>query len=251
MRSLKVSDCEVFFEQKAGSVPVSMLFLHGSGGTHQVWRNQMDLGFNIVAADLPGHGCSCQYPCESIAEASLLTAQLLEKLHLQGPVFLLGHSMGAAITLYTALSYPAMIDGIILAGGGARLRVLPDVLKSLAQGEIDPNFLRIAFAPAAPAQLVEAELSSYLSCSISTLYSDLTCCDQFDISRQLDNIHIPALIIVGKEDRLTPVKYAEYLAVRLPRAELAVVENAGHYVMLEQPQQVNTLITNFVSRFLK
>lgn len=210
----------------------------------------MELNFRVMALDLPGHGRSGLYPCESIAESGLMVAQMLEKLRLSPPIFLVGHSMGAAITLYMALNYPEFLDGMILIGGGSRLRVLPAVLRSLAQGEIDPNFMRIAFAPCTPAELVEAELKAYGHCSASTLYSDLTSCDQFDLSPQLEQIQTPALIINGREDKLTPVKYGEYLQAHLKNAELAVVENAGHFVMLEQPTQVNTLITSFVSRFL-
>jgi pimeloyl-ACP methyl ester carboxylesterase len=248
MPFFKIEDCNLFYEQSSGSVPASLLLLHGSGGSHSLWRRQMDLDCNITSVDLPGHGLSSPLPCGDIAETARITAAILGDL--QRPVFLAGHSLGAAVTLYTALNYPELIKGIILVGGGARLRVLPDVLKSLARGNIDPNFLRIAFSPNASAQLVEEELNNYSKCNVSTLYSDLTCCDHFEISSQLGNIQTPALVIVGKEDKLTPVKYSEYLCACMPDAELAVVENAGHLAMLEQPQCVNTLINQFISRHL-
>jgi pimeloyl-ACP methyl ester carboxylesterase len=247
MPYLKTANGEVFFAYHPGPMPASLLLLHGSGATHKVWRQQQNLGYHMVALDLPGHGNSGFKPCASVAEAALVSATVLERLQLSRPVVVMGHSLGAAVALHLALYYPQLLNGLILVGGGARLRVLPAALHSLARGEADPNFLRIAFSPSAPAQLVEAELQNYSSCSLSTLYSDLTCCDQFDLSPQLNQIDLPALIMVGHDDRLTPVKYAQFLQNNLPRAQLAVIEKAGHYVMLEQPQQVNEHVVNFMA----
>lgn len=250
MPSITVQTRSVFYQSQAGTLPASLVLLHGSGSSHQVWRQQMSLDFNLITLDLPGHGLSSGPPGASILESVSLAAALLEKINPPRPLFLGGHSLGAAITLGSALGCPKLIDGIIVIGGGARLKILPDILHKLAQGEADPEFIRMAFSPSSPADLVAVEEATFMNCPTSTLYSDLNSCDQFDIRDRLGQIHLPALMITGQQDRLTPIKYAEYLKTNLPRAELAIIENAGHFVMLEQPVRVNLCITEFISKFL-
>jgi pimeloyl-ACP methyl ester carboxylesterase len=61
----------------------------------------------------------------------------------------------------------------------------------------------------------------------------------------LPNFACPALVIVGREDALTPPERAEEIAAGLPNARLEVLENCGHLATLEQPDQVNALFEQF------
>ena len=56
-----------------------------------------------------------------------------------------------------------------------------------------------------------------------------------------------AIIHPGAEDRLTPVKYSQYLHEHIAGSTLRIVQNAGHYVMREQPQAVNQAIEDFLA----
>ena len=67
------------------------------------------------------------------------------------------------------------------------------------------------------------------------LYRDLAACDGFDMMSELGHIAQPTLIVTGEEDRLTPPKYARFLAEHLDNAQLALLPNAGHYAQLEAP----------------
>jgi pimeloyl-ACP methyl ester carboxylesterase len=53
-------------------------------------------------------------------------------------------------------------------------------------------------------------------------------------------------VVSGDDDRLTPLKYGEYLATNIPGAVLKIIHGAGHLAMLEQPTEVNAVITSFV-----
>jgi pimeloyl-ACP methyl ester carboxylesterase len=55
------------------------------------------------------------------------------------------------------------------------------------------------------------------------------------------------LIICGKEDLLTPVKYSQYLKQKIKNSELYIIEEAGHMVMLEKPNEVNQIIERFLT----
>jgi pimeloyl-ACP methyl ester carboxylesterase len=67
---------------------------------------------------------------------------------------------------------------------------------------------------------------------------------------RLSEIALPTLILCGRDDKLTPVKYSEYLQQNIPTAQLKIIEGAGHMVMLEQPKAVTTALREFCARLL-
>ena len=75
---------------------------------------------------------------------------------------------------------------------------------------------------------------------------DFMACDAFDVMDRVETIRLPALAICGEEDQLTPPKYAEFLAQKIPGARFLLVERAGHFVQLEQPEIVNAGIREFL-----
>jgi pimeloyl-ACP methyl ester carboxylesterase len=107
-----------------GAHEQSLIFIHGSGGDHSLWSLQyakLHKQFNIVAVDLPGHGRSPGSGENDVGNYCLWVRKLLDGLRLKNPI-LIGHSLGAAITLKFALSYPQKIEGIVLVGGGIKCR---------------------------------------------------------------------------------------------------------------------------------
>jgi pimeloyl-ACP methyl ester carboxylesterase len=66
-------------------------------------------------------------------------------------------------------------------------------------------------------------------------------------SAYLGEIRAPTLVITGTADQLTPTKYAHFLAQNIPGAQLVLVENAGHMVMLERPREVGEAVARFVA----
>ena len=152
------------------------------------------------------------------------------------PAFVLGgHSMGGAIALEFALRYGGRLAGLILVGTGARLRVAPEILTGIqndiegttallaewAHGEhVDPNLQRIYLR-----RLREVDPQ--------VLAGDFLACDAFDRRADVAAITVPALILCGDADRMTPVKYSQFLAEQMPGAQLIIVPGAGHMAMLE------------------
>ena len=118
----------------AGAGSPTVCLVHGTGGSSEVWRRQLeglaDLG-HIVAVDLPGHGRSGGSIPKRIEDAAALVAGFLDALGVTR-VIIGGHSMGGAIAQQFALSFGERVDGLVLIGTGARLRVLPRLLDLLA-----------------------------------------------------------------------------------------------------------------------
>ena len=157
--------------------------------------------------------------------------------------------MGGAIALEFALRYPARLAGLILVGTGAKLRVAPEILTGIqddfagttellaqwAHGEhVDPNLLRLYTR-----RLREVDPQ--------TLRADFLACDAFDRRADVSRIVLPTLILCGDADRMTPVKFSQFLHEQIAGSQLIVVPGAGHMVMLEQPAAVAESVAAFLS----
>ena len=69
-----------------------------------------------------------------------------------------------------------------------------------------------------------------------------------DVLRDLRRWELPAAVIVGSRDPLTPPKFSRALAAALPNAELEIVPGAGHQLMLERPDEVNDMLRSLLAR---
>ncbi len=63
----------------------------------------------------------------------------------------------------------------------------------------------------------------------------------------LPNIDCPAVVVVGRQDALTPVDCAEEIAAGIPGAELVVIEDCGHLTTLEEPEQTNAALRRWLA----
>ncbi len=64
----------------------------------------------------------------------------------------------------------------------------------------------------------------------------------------INSISLPTLIICGKEDALTPPKYAEFLQKKIKNSTLVLIEDSGHVPLLERPEEVNNAIEKFIKQ---
>jgi len=231
-----------------------IVFIHGSGDTARIWRLQIEHfgAGRALAIDLPGHG---QRVDTLAAEASVLDYAravhtiLTKELQLDHPI-IAGQSLGGAIALMMGLEYAPALSGLILIGTGARLRVHPNLLESArATPQIAVHQLKdLAVASTNTATLPDALIKEQGTPGPNMLYRDLAACNTFDCMDRLQEIHLPVLIICGAEDRLTPVKYSQYLHDKIGGSTLRIIPDAGHYVMREQPEAVNQAIEQWMQK---
>ena len=225
-----------------------LVFIHGSGDTGRVWRPQVDYfgTERAFAIDLPGHGQRADtLPTEvSVLDYARAAHDIIwNELGLRYPV-IAGHSLGGAVALTLGLEYGDEMGGLILIGTGARLRVHPDLLEATrAAPEAATRQLKsLAFSPDHAETMLDDMLEEQAKPAPYMLYRDLAACNVFDCMARLPEIHLPTLIICGTEDRLTPVKYSQYLHEHIAGSSLRLISEAGHYVMREQPLLVNRAI---------
>lgn len=231
-----------------------VLLLHGAGGTHLHWPPEIRRlnGQRIFALDLPGHGKSEGVGAQSILDYAQSVAAFIRALKLP-PAILVGHSMGGAIAQTLALRFPKRVCGLGLVGTGARLRVSPAILENASTPATFPLAVRTiidaAFGTQAETHLKELAAERMLETRSSVLYGDFLACDTFDLMEKVRRIKVPTLIICGADDRMTPLRYSQYLTESIEGARLHVVEDTGHMVMLERPQRVAEILLDFFNTF--
>jgi pimeloyl-ACP methyl ester carboxylesterase len=235
-----------------------LVLVHGAGGSHLDWPAPLRrLGeANAYTLDLPGHGrsegtgraLSLPKGRSSIAAYRDFVLTFLDGLGLERAT-VAGHSMGGAIVLDFALHYPDRLDGLILVGSGARLRVAPAILTGmLSDFEATVDLVcDYAFGLSATEQLKRLGRQRLLKTPPEVLHGDYAACDAFDVMERLGEVHCPTVVIGGTADRLTPPKYSIYLRDHIPGAELVLVDAAGHMVMLEKPEVVSKAVSRFIA----
>jgi pimeloyl-ACP methyl ester carboxylesterase len=77
-------------------------------------------------------------------------------------------------------------------------------------------------------------------------YSDYLACAHFDLTDSAAKIKVPALIIGGGADKMTPFQLSEALADKIPNGTLVKIDGAGHKIPMERPQEVAGHITRWV-----
>jgi pimeloyl-ACP methyl ester carboxylesterase len=230
-----------------------LILIHGAGGDRYHWPPQLRRNGpgRILSPDLPGHGRS-RGPGEASISRYFEHLEAWQRgLDLESALWC-GHSMGSAIALCAALRAPARVAGLILIGSGARLAVAPELLEGLRnmpdyEATVE-RILRWSFSRQTAPQLRALAGARLIQTPPPVMLGDFLACDRFDVRARLSEISIPALVICGQEDRMTPPHLSQELVEAMPQAEWVQIPDAGHMVMLEQPNQVQTAITDFSSR---
>ena len=230
-----------------------LVLIHGAGGDHLSWPSQIRRlsGYRVYTPDLPGHGKSRGHGLQRIPAYGERINNLLNELEFPD-IFLGGHSMGGAIALWTAIHHPARVKGLILIGSGASLPVNLSLIEELASPQGFPtavdNICRWSFSPKTEPRLIDEVRKQMLNNRPSVLGGDFRACDAYDLSEQLDQVKAPTLILVGEEDKMTPMRFAERLREGIQDAELQVIPGAGHMAPLEQPGKTADLIREFLEK---
>jgi pimeloyl-ACP methyl ester carboxylesterase len=225
-----------------------LIFVHGAGNTSLEYHYQTQYFTGSEAINLPGHPEG--KPCTSVDEYAQWLHRYVNRVD-HSPSVIAGHSLGGAIALMYALSYPEDVKALILVSTGARLRVRPDLLKKLedvidAPAEwlkkvVEPPYSRVA------PDVKEKIVNGMAKVGAAVQLNDFQCCDKFDVMDKVSQIVVPTLVISGTEDDMTPLKYSQYLVNEIAGARLVIIEGATHHCLLEKPVEANRAIEAFLN----
>ena len=231
----------------------SLICIHGSADNHHAYDRLLDAlpERSRYAINLPGRAGTDGPPLQTAAEMEAFLSRFIEA-EVEGEYVVAGHSLGGAVAIEHALAGPPeRLRGIVLLATGARLRVQPMILQLFDQaaksGKLPPLPPGLYEPNVDPALVDEAARTRALT-PIETGGADWRAADGFDRMQDLADIRVPALIIAGTNDALTPPKNAEYLAATIPDNELHVIEGAGHMLVMERAAEIARRIESMAAR---
>jgi len=209
-----------------------------------VWRLQLLHFKGSLAVQLPGHPTGSGY--STIEDYAASVEEYIRKEAVKEPV-LIGHSMGGGIAITLALAN-FKLAGLVLVGTGARLRVHPALLSKVNENYEEASKLIATWSvsPSSDPVIAERIAQELLRMNSQVTYGDFMACDKFDRMNDVQKITCKTLIVVGEDDRMTPVKYSQYLHQKISGSKLVVIPGAGHSVMLEKHRMFNDAVGAFL-----
>lgn len=218
-----------------------LLLIHGAGGTHLDWPAALRRwpGRRVIAPDLPGHGKSVPPGRPTITAYAADLIALLDALEVE-QVIAVGHSMGGAIALTLALDFAERLVGLVLIGTGAKLSVHPDILTGIQtnQAMVAQQLGEWLWSDRATADQRAWTVTQFTEQPAGVIYEDYVACNGFDVRSRLGEIALPTLIFAGANDKMTPLKFSQFLQQNIPGARLVTLDGAGHMMALEQPEAI-------------
>ncbi len=252
----RVGELTINFLRQGSAEKIAVL-LHGFGGDLNNWLfNHLALTANhtVIAVDLPGHGSSTK----NVGDGSLTfmaetLQQLMQELDV-GEADWVGHSMGGAIALQLAQSYPELVRSLTLIGSaGLGTEINAEYLQgftySKSRRELKPHVQQLFKDPSLVTRQLVEDLLKYKR--IDGAQSCLeTLLDRFiDGANQAVNLRfileekdISALVIWGAKDLILPADHAQNLPGSV---NVHILEDGGHMIQMESASEVNRLITDF------
>jgi pimeloyl-ACP methyl ester carboxylesterase len=263
-----------------------LLFAHGFSLDLTTWHYQWtDLSsrYRCVLFDFRSHGMSARAASGDLSPSAFGhdLAAVLEAVAPDRPVLLVGHSMGSMAILAMAESRPDLfasrIAGCVFSGSaaadllrgamGSITELLRPRLGSLAQAARRVNSLRryVLSSPADVAHLVArvTQFGPHASPHVvdyvvglagrapSAVWTEaLAGLMDLDLRHAVQHVRVPALVLVGEHDRVTPRASAIALAGELPDGRLEILEGAGHIPMMEAHEEFDRRLERFAQEVL-
>ena len=249
-----------------GSQPIlpgrrTALFVHGAGMDHSVWIQQSRYfahhGWNVLAADLPGHGASGGEALPGIGDYAdwcigMMSACGIEK------ASLIGHSMGSLVALEAAARHARHVERLALLGTAVPMAVSDELLHAAAANDHAAIDMITGWGHSqrgqlggnpAPGMWITGGATRLLErARPGVLHTDLAACN--DYTQGLESaakVQAPTLMLLGGADMMTPPRAANALVEALPTVRRVVLPGTGHMLMAENPDGVLDTLWGFLA----
>ena len=271
---VEVNGMSVHYKEMGTGQPVFIL-LHGFGASAFSWREVMEpfseLG-HVIAYDRPAFGLTSrpmpgdwtgENPYSPESQAAIVIG-LMDALGVEKAI-LVGNSAGGTVSVYTALTYPERVSGLILVdaaiytGGGSpawarpllgtpQMRHLGPLLARQIASSGD-DFIRTAFHD--PTLVTQDILDGYRKPLNANNWDralwELTAASHpLGLAERLTELNLPVLVLTGDDDRIVPTEESLRLGAEIPGASLVVIPNAGHVPHEEKPDEFMQAVREFL-----
>ncbi len=264
-----LSNGRIFYQWHGPENGSVLVLVHGLSTPGFVWRDMLpDLvraGFRVLTFDHFGRGFS-EYPGQAQTSDFFVKEldELIEVLDIQGPVNLLGYSMGGGIVTSYAALQPHRVGRLILLapvglrntlGGFFNTLMLMPALGDVFFGLFGPRRFRKGLRESArnegvdsvmiDMQIAETRQPAFAAAVLSSLRHVIRT-DLRPAYEKLTKAGLPTLAIFGEKDTVIPVASAEILRQRVPQAQIVVVSRAGHGLAYTHADQVTGAVVDFI-----
>jgi 3-oxoadipate enol-lactonase len=247
-----------------GSINASTIILiHGFPLNKTMWNKQvgkLKSNYRVIAYDIRGHGNSDAGDDDfSIALFVNDLLSLMDALKIDKTI-LCGFSMGGYIALNAIENYPERFNALLLCDTNCtadlpeakekRMEAIESI-KEKGLEQYAEESLKKLFAPISFSKHIEeiaAVREMIMKTSEQSLFKTLNAlAERKDTCTKLHEINVPVLIMVGKEDEITPPSVAQMMQKKIKGSKLQVIEHAGHLSNIENSYEFNEHLIKFVS----
>lgn len=225
-----------------------VVLVHSALGDSRLWKRQVPAlaaQFDVVTPDLPGWG-ETPLPTEPFSFVDYVAGFL--------PGNLVGNSFGGVVALRTALAHPELVQRLVLVGAGLPAWDWTEEMRNyfaaeeaaIEAGDLDAaTEVNLDFW-VAPAHRAEVRPQQRRAFELQTAHEEPEAI--WPELAPLSSLPMPTLVIVGENDKGDFGAIAQHLAEEIPDADLAIVPGAGHLVGLDQPEELNALLLEFLAQ---
>ena len=260
MATLVTEQGIVHYESYGRGRPV--LLLHGWLGSWSLWRKSIEIlgsGFRTYALDFFGFGESTDRTENfSVDNFVLLVNQFMDRLGIvKAP--LIGHSMGGTVSLSCATRFPERIVKVVVIGSPINGSSLNLLLKASGNQRFAnliwsfPHLTRLfirgySYFMANDGQRMAEMMSSDLSkVTAKSFFQSIGTLGETDLSQQISTLKMPTMGMYGKKDIIVNPNQAKLLKAHVPHARIDWYEDAGHFIMLDQPERFHQSVVDFLN----
>jgi pimeloyl-ACP methyl ester carboxylesterase len=261
---VNIDGAQIYYETAGKGIPFVMI--HAGVADRRQWNNEFASfaqNYQVLRYDMRGYGKSEPVDGEFSHMGDLVS--ILNALGLQEPIVIMGCSMGGGLAMDFALTHPSRVKALIMVGSGPSGLELDvptpakfaEAEKAYDAGDLDlvaelETQIWFDGTDRTPQQINQAMRKLAYEMNRKALDYEArglgkrlpnTEMPAFD---RLTDLHIPVLVIVGTHDTPYILAAADYMIEKLPSARKVTIEDAAHLPNMEQPQEFQTIVNDFL-----
>jgi len=241
MSAILLDQSIIHYEALGRGRPI--VFLHGWVGSWRYWISAMQVAstsYRAYALDLFGYGDTTHDPgCYALDQQAALLSGFLDEMGI-GKIALVGHGLGALVAFYFAAQQPGSVDRVMAVSSpldvnsvNARLRTAqPAELVEWLSNRTPESLAALADAPKSDQRAVAASMGSFQANSLF---------------HEFRSVNVPCLLVYGQNDPSIRVPAAGSTQPLGLHVHQIVLEDSGHFPMLDESSKFNRLLTDFLA----
>lgn len=231
---------------------LTVVLIHAFPMSGAMWEPQLPAlkDFHVLIPDLRGFGAT---PLTSPWLIEHAAADILESF--EGPAVFVGLSMGGYVALQIAAAAPERVKALVLCDTRAEPDANENKIKRAAaidfvrKNGVEPflgPFLKDAVANPKTLDFLHGVAAKSSPEAVMAALAALAA--RPDAVPGLSKIKVPTAVLIGSQDKITPLQYAQTMSTRIPGAELHIVPDSGHFSNAENPAAFNGSLVSFLRR---